>query len=144
MTKAIAVLNLFIWVFATSTQAQTDEEKIRAVVNSAYIEGIQNRGSSEQIRRGFHHTFEMLRFVDNEVKPYPIEDWITAIEKAKADNTPAQPRAEGKFITIDVTGTAAVVKLEVYREGKKTFTDYLSLYKFADGWRIVSKIYNRH
>jgi len=25
--------------------------------------------------------------------------------------------------------------------GNKIFTDYLSLYKFEDGWKIVSKIY---
>jgi hypothetical protein len=86
----------------------------------------------------------MLRLVENEVKPYPIEEWIASIEKAKADKVPAQPVAEGKFITVDVTGNAAVVKLELYREGKKTFTDYLTLYKFREGWRIVSKIYNRH
>jgi hypothetical protein len=78
------------------------------------------------------------------VKPYPIEEWIAAIEKDKRENKPALPKAEGKFLNIDVTGKAAVVKLELYREGKKTFTDYLSLYKFSEGWKIVSKIYNRH
>jgi hypothetical protein len=124
--------------------SQTDEDAIKSVVNTAYVDGIQNRGSIENIRSGFHPTFTMLRLVENEVKPYPIEEWIAAIEKDKRENKPALPKAEGKFLNIDVTGKAAVVKLELYREGKKTFTDYLSLYKFSEGWKIVSKIYNRH
>jgi hypothetical protein len=123
---------------------QSDEDAIKKVINSAYIDGIQNRGTAEQIREGFHPTFTMLRLMENEVKPLPIEEWIANIEKAKAKGDPAPAKAEGKFINVDVTGNAAVVKLELYREGKKTFTDYLVLYKFTEGWKIVSKTYYRH
>jgi hypothetical protein len=48
-----------------------------------------------------------------------------------------------KYPLVDITGNAAVVKVELYREDKMIFTDYLSLYKFEQGWRIVSKIYHR-
>ena len=123
---------------------QSDEDAIKQVISTSYIEGIQNRGSSADIRRGFHPTFNMLRFVDNQIKPLSIEEWIANIENSKAKNEPAQPRAEGKFISIDITGTAAVVKLDLYRDNKRTFTDYLVLYKFTDGWKIVSKSYYRH
>jgi hypothetical protein len=124
--------------------AQTDEEAVKAVVTSAYIEGIQNRGNVDDIRKGFHPSFNMLRLVQNEIKPFPIEEWIAAIEKNKKENPTAGPRTEGKFINIDITGTAAVVKLELFKESKKTFTDYLVLYKFTEGWRIVSKTFFRH
>jgi hypothetical protein len=124
--------------------AQSEEDAIKQVVTSAYIDGIQNNGNVEDIRKGFHPTFTMLRLVENDVKPYPIEEWITAIEKRKKENAPVPPRAEGKFVTVDVTGNAAIVKLDLFRDGKKTFTDYLVLYKFTEGWRIVSKSYFRH
>jgi hypothetical protein len=123
--------------------AQTDESDIKAVVTSAYIQGIQNRGNVEDIRKGFHPSFNMLRLIDNQIKPLPIEEWITNLEKAKKEN-PAPTKTEGKFINVDVTGNNAVVKLELFREGKKIFTDYLVLYKFTEGWRIVSKTYFRH
>lgn len=45
---------------------------------------------------------------------------------------------------IDITGNAAIAKVELYQEGNKIFTDYLSLYKFKEGWRIVSKICEDH
>lgn len=124
--------------------AQTDEEAIKQVITTSYINGIQNGGSAEDIRKGFHPSFNMLRLIDNDVKPLPIEEWITNLEKSKANNTPAPPKAEGKFINIDITGTAAVVKLDLFRAGKRTFTDYLVLYKFTEGWKIVSKTFYRY
>jgi hypothetical protein len=136
---------IIICIFFTSlASAQTDEESIKQVITTSYIGGIQNNGSSEDIRKGFHTSFNMLRLVDNDIKPYPIEEWIAAIEKRKKEGAAQAPLAEGKFINIDITGNAAVVKLELYRENKKTFTDYLVLYKFTDGWKIVSKTYFRH
>lgn len=139
------ILILFFLIIASfSTYAQSDEDAIKQVITSAYIDGIQNRGSVEQIRAGFHPSFNMLRLTENDVKPLPLEEWITNLEKAKAKGDPAPPKAEGKFLNVDVTGNAAVVKLELYRDGKKTFTDYLVLYKFAEGWKIVSKTYHRH
>jgi len=140
----IAVTAILCSVLAV---AQTsDEESVKQVVTSAYVEGIQNNGSTDDIRKGFHPSFNMLRLIDNEVKPFAIEDWIAAIEKRKAEAKPDAKvvRTEAKFLNVDVTGTAAIVKLELYREGKKTFTDYLVLYKFTEGWKIVSKTYHRH
>ena len=122
----------------------SDEETIKQVIQTSYIDGIQNRGSADDIRKGFHPSFNMLRLTENDVKPLPIEEWITNLEKSKAKGDPAPSKAEGKFINIDITGTAAVVKLDLFREGKRTFTDYLVLYKFNDGWKIVSKTYYRH
>lgn len=140
------LLLVFFLLSYTVAAAQSDDEKsIQQVITSAYIEGIQNGGSADDIRKGIHPSFAMLRLIDNEIKPYPIEEWITALEKQKKESkSPALPRAEGKFISTDITGTAAVVKLELYRGGKKTFTDYIVLYKFNEGWRIVSKTFFRH
>lgn len=124
--------------------AQNDEALVKQVVTRAYVEGIHNRGSVDEIRKGFHPTFSMLRLVDNEIKPLPIEEWIANLEKAKKESTTPPVKTDGKFVDVDITGNAAVVKLELYRENKKVFTDYLVLYKFAEGWRIVSKTFYRH
>jgi hypothetical protein len=135
-----SIVMLCVTCFAQSN----DEEVIRQVIQTSYINGIQNGGSAEDIRKGFHPSFTMLRLVENEIKPLPIEEWISNIEKNNAKNEPAPPKAEGKFISIDITGTAAVVKLDLFRNNKRTFTDYLVLYKFNEGWKIVSKTYFRY
>jgi hypothetical protein len=143
MTKTL--LSLFLLAFAFTTFAQSaDETAIKDVITSAYIEGIQNHLNVDDIRKGFHPSFTMLRIANNEVKPLPIEEWITNMEKPQKNNPATPPRTDGKFISIDITGTAAVVKLELTREGKKTFTDYLVLAKFTEGWRIISKSFYRY
>jgi hypothetical protein len=138
----VTVLSLFALNYSFGQKA--DEEAIKKVITEAYIEGIQNNGNIESIRNGFHPTFTMLRLMENDIKPLPIGEWIAAIEKRKSEGSVSSVRTEGKFIAVDITGNAAIVKLELYREGKKTFTDYLVLYKFAEGWKIVSKTYFRH
>jgi hypothetical protein len=143
MKIRIALLCIFA-IISSSLYAQSDEAAIKQVISSAYIDGIQNSGSIDAIRKGFHPSFTMLRVIENDVKPYPIEEWITAIEKRKGENNTPAPKAEGKFITVDITGTAATVKLDLYREGKRTFTDYLVLHKFTEGWRIISKSFYRY
>ena len=45
---------------------------------------------------------------------------------------------------MEIAGAAASARVEVFRDGKHTFTDYLLLYKFADGWKIVSKTFHTH
>jgi hypothetical protein len=143
MKIRIALLCIFA-IISSSLYAQSDEAAIKQVISSAYIDGIQNSGSIDAIRKGFHPSFTMLRVIENDVKPYPIEEWITAIEKRKGENNTPAPKAEGKFISVDITGTAATVKLDLYREGKRTFTDYLVLHKFTEGWRIISKSFYRY
>ena len=141
MKKYLTLLLLAVCFLANG---QTEDDAIKAVVTSAYINGIQNRGSVDDIRKGFHPSFTMVRLMENQIKPLPIEEWIANIEKSKASNEPAPAKAEGKFVNVDVSGNAAVVKLDLFRNNKRTFTDYLVLYKFTEGWRIVSKTYFRH
>ncbi len=145
MKSIVLSLTCLFWLQLANGQ-NTEEALIKAVVNSAYVEGIQNNGNVADIHKGFHPSFTMLRFMDNDVKPYAIEEWITAIEKRKAEAKPDAKiiRTDATFLSVDVTGTAATVKLELYREGKKIFTDYIVLYKFTEGWRIVSKTFYRH
>ena len=141
--KNLSVLT-FVLLFVSSVFSQNAEGAVINVVNSAYVEGIHNNGSIADIRIGFHPSFTMLRLMENEIEPLPIADWISSIEKRRSENTPQGVRIDGKFVDIDVTGNAATVKLELYRQDKLIFTDYLSLYQFEEGWRIVSKTYFRH
>jgi hypothetical protein len=46
---------------------------------------------------------------------------------------------------IDVTGYTAMAKIRLIENGSRLlFTDYLLLYKFTEGWKIVQKTYMRH
>lgn len=147
MTKRILLVTLMavMLVFSSTAKAQPtgDEEAIRALIQSAYVDGLQNLGDLEKTRAGFHPDFVLLGLRDGQLTRLPIADWIASTEKRKAQGQ-KPPVTTCKFLQVDITGEAAMVKLELHREGQRIFTDYLTLYKFPDGWKIVSKIYYRH
>jgi len=118
---------------------------VKSVISKAYIEGIHNNGSTDDIKAGFHPGFEMLSNTDGELTRFSIGEWIERIEANRA-NSPIQKRerTDVKYIDVDITGGVASVKFELLRNGKTIFTDYMYLYKFGDDWKIITKVYQRH
>ncbi len=145
-------IKLFMLVFVClpvllAAQVDPEKEAIKKVIQTAYVDGLQNKGPVTDIEKGFHPGFELLGNKNNELTKFPIYSWIMYHKKRLVEN-PNPPTAEelvtSKFPLIDITGNAAMVKIELYKGGNILFTDYLSLYKFEEGWQIVSKIYFRH
>lgn len=52
-------------------------------------------------------------------------------------------KSTAKFLFIDITGNVVVAKIEFYEGEELNYIDYLSLIKFKDGWKLVSKIAHR-
>jgi hypothetical protein len=125
--------------------AHPEAEAVKAVVLESYVRGIQIDRDVEAIRNGFDPAFNLLIMRDEAIHPRSIAAWIEMIEESLAANPGPMPyETTHEFSMVDVTGNAAVVQLELYRDGVHFYTDYLSLYKFSDGWKMVSKIYYRH
>jgi len=140
---AAALAALLIAPAVLPAQAPSDENAIKALVQTAYVDGLQNLVDLEKTKAGFHPDFVLLGLRDGKLTRLPIAEWIASAEKRKADGA-KPPLTVCKFLTVDITGSAAAVKLELHQNEKRVFTDYLSLYKFPDGWKIVGKIYYRH
>lgn len=140
LTFTILILNLGV------TMANpTEEKKIKELINKAYVDGIHNNGNLDDTRNGFHPDFEMFINRNGNFSKLSINDWIKRIEANRAKNpNQAIAKAEADFIFIDITGNTASVKLELKKEGKTIFTDYLFLYKINDQWKIVSKVFHSH
>jgi ketosteroid isomerase-like protein len=124
--------------------ADGDRAAVEAVVKSAYVDGVHAKGDPALMRQGFHPDFRMLTLRNGAMTPVTLEEWIARLEKGNRERTGPLPAIRHEFTLVDVTGNAAVVRLELHRDGKHTFTDYLSLYRFADGWKIVSKTFHSH
>ncbi len=146
-TIKLFILILSLAPLGVLSQNETEQEAIKKVIQSAYVDGLQNKGPVADIEKGFHPGFELLGNKNNELTKFPIYSWIQYHKKKLAENPDSPAGAEVitcKFPLIDITGNAAMVKIELYKEGNILFTDYLSLYKFEEGWQIVSKIYYKH
>lgn len=132
-------------VFSQNNDAEINE--IKKTILSAYVDGLQNEGDIEKINKGFHPDFELLGIgKDNEMWKLSIKDWKEKVIKQKKESKypkKDEDKVSVKFLFVDVTGNAAVAKFEFYIGDKLTYVDYQSLYKFKDGWKIVSKIYHK-
>jgi len=147
MMKRLLIIAALIVITGKSILAQSnDYDEITSLIQKAYVDGTQNLGSISDVRNGFHPDFIMFRFVDDKIIPFTLEEWIKGIEKRRKEGPETYSAiTTSKILSIDVMVNAATVKLELHKEGKLVFTDYLSLYKFEqDGWRIISKTYYKH
>ncbi len=143
----VTLVALFLSTALCAGEADVEKERaaIEAVIESAYIKGIHTEWDAEGGRNGFHPEFNMLIYENDGIRKLPIGDWAKSVERNKKNN-PEGPQYEITYEIpmVDITGNAAVAKIELYKDGTHIFTDYMSLYKFSDGWKIVGKIFYRH
>ena len=140
ITAFVALLVFAALGSAHEAAAQSaDVEAIKDVIQSAYIDGLQSNGSRDDIRAGFHPSFVMKVYREGEIPNVAIEDWIGRLppEGQGPDHT-----VTAEFPEVHVAGMAAVAAVRVMHDGDLVFTDFMSLYRFPEGWRIVAKIFN--
>jgi opacity protein-like surface antigen len=143
----IAVSVMLLAASAVNAQVVDDKEAIKKVIQSGYVDGLQNFGDLEVTKKCFYPGFFITNYnpANNQINHTPIYNWIESVEKTKASgNIPAR-KITVEFEMIDITGYTAMAKIKLLENGTKLlFTDYLLLYKFAEGWKIVQKTYMRH
>ena len=122
---------------------KTEQDAIKQVIEKAYIRGIHTTQDEGEVKSGFHPDFAMLVLQNNELEKVDVDLWLERVESMKANN-PEMWDAETTytFDMIDIAGSAAVAKLNVHKGPVHFSTDYMLLYKFEEGWKIVSKIFS--
>lgn len=119
-----------------------DKESIQQMIEKAYIQGIHGNQDEQLVRSGFHDDFSMLVLGDNAIDKVTVDEWLARVDGMKRQN-PEMWMAETRYSVdlVDVSGVAAVAKLQVFKGEVHFSTDYMLLYRFDQGWRIVSKIF---
>lgn len=89
------------------------------------------------------HAHAQLCTIENGVAVFrSVEEYKGVLRARVAPRSRGAPRAD-EPITFDVaTPSQAFIKVKV-RINDMVFIDYLTLFRFAEGWRIVSKTYQR-
>ncbi|MBK9291640.1 MAG: nuclear transport factor 2 family protein [Bacteroidetes bacterium] len=138
------LLAVIMLLLAATGFAQSDDAAvIRALIQESYVQGIHNRTETANIQKGFHPGFEMLSVNNNLLVKFPIYSWLENIRKAMEAGQKPTAVTTAEIPLVDVAGNAAVARVELFRDGKHIFTDYMTLYRFDEGWKIVSKIFYR-
>ncbi|MEO1368545.1 MAG: nuclear transport factor 2 family protein [Acidobacteriota bacterium] len=148
MKYALACSALLFLVLAgpASADGHGAEAEIKSLIEKAYVHGAFNELDPEAMEEGFHPDFAIFSPDGEKIRKFPIADWTqrTAERKADPEFKPENNKWTHNFASVDVTGHAASVKIELSKDGTLVFTDYLSLLKFESGWRVVGKVYFRH
>jgi len=126
---------------APGARAEEDGAAVREVITKAYVEGIHQNRDRAAIEAGFHPDFVMHVLSEGQLIQAPLEMWLA---RMTLDGTPNKKKIEAEFLSVDVTGDTATAKLKVVADGVQIYTDYFGLYRFADGWKIVNKIFQSH
>lgn len=123
-----------------------EQKKIQLLINECYINGALNEMKTEEMRRGYHKDFAIFYKNGDELDKLPLEDWIALVKNYKEDkNKIIGLRTFTSEITqIDITEDAAFVKINLVRDNQLVFTDYITLLRFNDNWKIVTKVYHSH
>ena len=137
---------LFLTLVTTGILDADSKVDVEKVIQSSYFNGAFNDLDTVSMRKGFHPDFAIFSAKGNEISRYPIDAWIKGIEQRKQDPNfdKAQAEMDCKIASLDVTEGCAAAKIEISKNGKIVYTDYLSLLKFDDGWKIVAKVYHAH
>ena len=152
--KKLTILLAVLLVLGCLTYAQEGKQNkkenpetvaIKKVIEDAYVKGIHINRDIEAVKKGFHPDFTMLMPKDDGIKKVSIQTWIGWIEEGiKKEPNRAKPNVTHKFQFVSATGNAGVAKILIYKDGIHIYSDYMSLYKFSNGWKIVNKIYHTH
>lgn len=146
--KIIAVISfLVVSFFCKAQELNSTQQNIAKLIITAYAEGLQNEGDTAKIDAGFHPSFKMI-YKDNanNLNELSLSTWRNnQIERKSKGDLPRTKETEVSltFDFIDVTQDVAVAKVNYFEGGKMTYIDYISLYKFEDGWKIISKIFHK-
>jgi hypothetical protein len=139
MRRSIVLLSLALVCIVAfqrvHAQTNPDEAAVRETVNH-YLHGLKFN-DVESLRKAFYPEAKLFWVKrDNTLGQLTQEDWY----KGFASNAGQEEKGDLQITAVEITGNAASVKVvEVYEKSK--YTDYLSLLKFAGGWKIVNKIY---
>lgn len=120
------------------SQPARADAAVRQVLVDAYVSGVHVDRDPEAVRRGFHPDFVMLVYDEGELVNVSLQAWL---DHMGLDGVPTSDTIRHSFRSVDVTGNAALAIMEIHENGTHIYTDFFSLYRFPDGWRIVGKTF---
>lgn len=98
----------------------------------------QATGDGDMIRRAFHPEARLSRIDAGRLVQMTAEEFAKRFDGSPPKDEHARLR---RIVSMDVTGDVAVVKLELDYPGV-FFTDYMTLLRVGNGWRIINKSYH--
>ena len=119
--------------------AKSDDIAAIEAVVWTYLDGLYE-GDVGKLSRAFHEGSHLYSMHEGGVSDLPREQWFEFVKGRASAQSKGLSRTD-RIVSIDMSGPeTAFVKLECSIH-PRYFTDYLTLLKLKDGWRVVSKTF---
>lgn len=126
-------------------RAYDNAAAIEEVIREAYINGVYNEGYMLSVKQGFSPDFTAIIFEEkDQSRLETVEDWIRRTEQNKASgNLPLQGDQKVTFdiVKLEISNNIANARVQFMVGGKVQHTDFIGLYKFSTGWKLVNMMY---
>ena len=132
------ILFLFVIpVFSVSVKAQTEDVAVKVCVNN-YLDGV-SKGDVAKLNQAFHPT-AILRTVSaaGAIQDIPVAKFVASMPvggiSTKGGST--------KMVSYSYVGVSGLATVELLF-GDFKYIDLLSMLKFGNEWKIVSRVFSR-
>jgi hypothetical protein len=126
---------------ASALAQSADLVAVQSVIESAYVTGVFITRDSNSVRRGFHPRFILSVLQSDTVLVVPLDAWLARL---RLDGRRTTDQVQHTIDHISITANTAHVTMRLSINGRHVYTDYMGLYRFPEGWRIVNKIFQDH
>jgi hypothetical protein len=115
-----------------------DLEAIQSTLRT-YLDGLYE-GNTDKLAAAFHEDSHLYSLAEGALADLPRAKWLDMVASRPSPRSKDLKRTD-RIVSIDLSGPdTAFVKLECSIH-PRYFTDYLTLLKFGERWRIVSKTF---
>ncbi|HEU4829501.1 MAG TPA: nuclear transport factor 2 family protein [Gemmatimonadales bacterium] len=132
---ALAALAAVAALTGAAVHENADEAAVRATIQHYFDGGME-------VRKAFHPSARMTFVADTGFSLVPIESYLQRVEEAARKNPEGRGWPEKRIADIDITGDAAVARLELGGP-QSSVTDYMTLLRIDGTWLIVNKTFTR-
>ena len=132
----VAIFGLLVIFQSTNGSSVATSEAEARVPLDNYIQG-HATGNGDFMRKAFHTDAKIMAFRDGKLMNMTAEEFASRFNgKPAADEAQRKRRIEN----VEITGNAGIGKI-VLEYPTVTYTDYMSLLKVGDEWKIVNKVF---
>ncbi len=146
-TKNLIALFWLLLLIGAHCFAQTPGEEKAAIVkliDESYLGAVHNNIDIDVLRKGFHESYTSQDLHHGRLDITTLRQWIILLDREKWLRPDWNNRTSAEIEVIGIEGNAAIAKVEIYNKRVHDSTDFLSLYKLTEGWKITNRISQRH
>ena len=117
----------------------SDLHEIEQVLQT-YFDGLYE-GDTAKLQRAFHEVAHLFSVEDGKLADLPRAQWFEMLRNRQSAQSRDLSRRDW-VVQIDRSGPNTAFAKVHCQIPPRYFTDYLTLAKLADGWKIVSKTFH--